>query len=109
MKAKAYRSDELPAREVLPGYRGRFLHTSEITVAFWDVVQNSPLPEHHHPEKQILIVKSGNFRLTCNGEDHVLSKGDMFKIPPDVPHSGMALTDCTLEDIFIPARPGLGK
>jgi len=109
MQPKVYKNGSLPTKEVVPGYTGSFMHNDEMTVAFWQVLKDSILPEHHHPEKQVLIVRKGTYEITAGGTRHVLHEGDILEIPPDVPHGGIALTDCTLEDIFTPARPGLGK
>ena len=46
----------------------------------------SQLP-HTHSYLQIWYVKSGNCVHTLNGKEHELEKGDIFILPPDVPHS----------------------
>lgn len=58
----------LPQREVVPGYRARFLHGEQMTVAYWDVEAGATLPEHAHVHEQIAHVLSGEFELTVAGE-----------------------------------------
>lgn len=95
---------EQPDREIIPGYRARFLHTDHLTLAYWDVEQDAPLPEHSHPHEQVAQVLEGKYQLTVDGETRTLMPGDAAVIPGGVPHSGLALTACRLLDVFHPVR-----
>lgn len=94
----------LPQRVVVPGYRARFLHGEQMTVAYWDVDAGAALPEHAHVHEQIAHVLSGEFELTVAGEPRVLTSGTVAVIPSGVRHSGRAVTDCRLLDVFHPVR-----
>lgn len=96
--------DNFEVREIVPGYRARFLHTEEMTLAFWEVEAGAALPEHSHSHKQVAAVLEGRFELTVAGETRVLEPGTAAVIPGDVSHSGRAVTDCRLLDVFHPAR-----
>jgi quercetin dioxygenase-like cupin family protein len=96
--------DELTEREIVPGYRARFVHAEKMTLAYWEVEAGAALPEHSHPHEQIANVLEGEFELTVNGQSRVLVPGQVAVIPGDVPHSGRAVTDCRLLDAFQPAR-----
>lgn len=96
--------DELTEREIVPGYRAKFIHADHMTLAYWVVEAGAELPEHSHPHEQIANVLEGEFELTVNGESRVLVPGQVAVIPGDVPHSGRAVTDCRLLDAFQPAR-----
>ncbi len=96
--------ENLSARELMPGFVGRFVHGDGCTMAFWDVQKGAELPEHAHPHEQLAHVVEGTFELTVDGEPHVLEAGSVLVIPGDVPHSGRALTDCRILDVFQPAR-----
>ncbi len=91
-------------REILPGYSAKFIHTDALTLAFWEVANGSHLPEHSHPHQQIANVLEGKFELTIAGEKTILGPGEVAVIPGNVPHSGRALTECRLLDVFHPAR-----
>ena len=39
-----------------------------------------------------------------DGTPHVLNAGDVFVVPPDVPHTGVARTPCKILDVFAPVR-----
>jgi quercetin dioxygenase-like cupin family protein len=63
------------AREVVPGYRARFVHSDRVTLAYWDIEAGAALPEHAHPHEQLTNVISGKFQLTIAGETHLLEPG----------------------------------
>ena len=91
-------------REIVPGFRARFIHGDNVTVAHWDVTAGSALPEHTHPHEQISQVIEGRFELTVDGEMRVLDPGVVAVIPPNVSHGGRALTNCRVIDVFHPVR-----
>jgi quercetin dioxygenase-like cupin family protein len=94
----------LPVQEIIPGFHGRLVHTERVTLAHWDIAAGSVLPEHHHFHEQITRVMAGTFELTCAGETRQVTAGDIAVIPANEPHSGRALTDCVLIELFQPAR-----
>lgn len=96
--------EELDSSEKIPGYLGRFLHSENMTLARWSVEAGAPFPEHAHPQEQLSIVVEGEFELTVDGKTQVLRPGKVAVIPADAPHSGRALTDCRIIDVFSPAR-----
>ena len=95
---------DLEEREIVPGYRVKFVHSENMTLAYWDVDQGAALPEHSHPHEQIANVLEGRFELTVDGEPRILEPGMVAVIPGGVPHSGVALTPCRLLDAFHPPR-----
>lgn len=99
-----YEVNTLPEREIVPGFRARFVHGTAMTVAYWSADAGAELPEHRHPHEQVAQVLSGRFALTVDGETREMEAGAVAVIPPDVPHGGRALTDCRLVDVFHPVR-----
>ena len=96
--------DDLKEIEPMTGFRGRFVHSDNVTVANWNILSGSIAPRHSHPHEQIALVIEGEFELTVGEEKQVLKPGITAVIPPDVIHSGVALTDCKIIDIFHPVR-----
>jgi len=96
--------ESLPVREIFPGLRARLVHTDRVTHSWVEVDEGATFPEHHHPHEQIVSVLEGRLELTVNGTRHELTRGSVFVIPPDVPHSGRGLTRCLVLDAFAPNR-----
>jgi quercetin dioxygenase-like cupin family protein len=96
--------DDLALREPFPGYAGRFLHGTALSVAHWTVAEGSGFPEHAHPHEQIAMVVEGRFEMTVGGETRLLDAGTVAVIPSNVRHSGRAVTSCRLIDVFHPVR-----
>ena len=91
-------------REVVAGFHGKFVHSENMTTSFWRIEAGSTLPEHAHPHEQVSVVTSGKFEMMLDGETRQLEPGMVAVIPSNVKHSGTALTDCTIMDVFYPVR-----
>jgi quercetin dioxygenase-like cupin family protein len=94
----------LGEREVVPGFFGKFLHTDRMTVSVFRVRAGSRLPPHSHPHEQVSIVVEGRLEMRLEGFLRVLERGIVASIPPNAEHSGLALSDCEIIDIFSPVR-----
>ena len=95
---------DIEPREIVKGYKARFLHTDTMTLAFWEVEPNAELPTHHHIHEQVSQILEGQFEMTINGITKVHELGSVLVIPSNVPHSGKAITACKILDVFNPVR-----
>ena len=100
---------DLASKELAPGYTARLVHGNNLTISHVSVVAGSPLPQHAHPHEQVANVIEGEFEMTVGGETRVLRAGAVAVIPPNVPHSGKAITKCYIVDVFHPVREDLRK
>ncbi len=98
------KSKDLPLLEVWPGINGHLIHTKHCTIADFRIAAGTKLPEHQHPHEQTSTVLEGTFRFSVGGEERTLGPGEVAVIPGKVPHSGTALTDCRIMDVFSPVR-----
>lgn len=95
---------DVPSKEMFPGFTGRFIHTETMTFAYWDVKAGSTVPEHSHMHEQVAHLLEGEFTLTVDGVPFELTTGNAAVIPSNIKHSGIAVTDCKLLDVFCPVR-----
>ncbi|MDX1941413.1 MAG: cupin domain-containing protein [Saprospiraceae bacterium] len=95
---------DIPDKEILPGFHFKMIHTDGVTVAHVRIDKGGVLPEHHHIHEQVTNVISGELEMTIGGETHVCKAGECAAIPPSMPHSARALSDCYVIDVFRPTR-----
>ena len=95
---------KIEPREIFPGFQGRFIHSSNMTFAYWEVRKDSLVPVHSHLHEQVVNMLEGQIELTVSDKTHTLSPGSVLVIPSHAVHSGRALTDCRILDVFYPVR-----
>ena len=94
----------IPEKELLPGLHVRFVHTNNMTLAYWNIEKGASMPEHNHPHEQVVNLIEGKFELSVAGEQHIIMPGKVFVLPSNIPHGGKALTNCRIIDVFHPVR-----
>jgi quercetin dioxygenase-like cupin family protein len=96
--------DNLPVRELLPGFFGKFIHGDKGTVTIWEIKKGSLLETHHHVHEQITYVLEGELEMVIGGINYLFTAGMVHVIPSNTPHSAIAKTDVKVIDFFSPAR-----
>ena len=95
---------KIEEKEIIKGFKGKFFHTNSFTIAFWEIKEGAILPEHSHIHEQSTQVIEGNLEMLVGGVSTVLKPGMIANIPSNVIHSGKALTNCKVTDVFSPTR-----
>ena len=95
---------DLEKREIMPGFHGRMVHSDNMSFVYWDINAGALLPEHSHMHEQVVNVITGEFELVVNGESQTLGPMEVACIPSSAIHSGKAITDCYIIDVFYPVR-----
>ena len=94
----------IESKEIIKGFKGRFVHAEKFTIAFWEIEEGAILHEHAHIHEQTTQVIEGELEMTINGKTFVLQPGNIVVIPSNIKHSGKALTFCKVTDVFSPIR-----
>jgi quercetin dioxygenase-like cupin family protein len=95
----------LRAVERLPGWFGRYFHSSNMTFAHYDFVRGAAIHEHSHPEEEVYEVIEGQLEITIDGVSQILRPGIAAIVPGGAKHSVKALTDGRAIIVDHPARP----
>ena len=96
--------NSIEEKEIVPGYFAKFVHSDNMTIAYWNIKAGASLPAHSHLHEQIASIIEGEFELTVDGTPHLLKSNNVFIIPSNTLHSGKAITDCKIIDTFYPVR-----
>ena len=96
--------DKLERIKIWDGVVARAVVGAEATFAHIELDPNTAVPEHHHVNEQVSMVKSGALEFDMDGERFVLRAGDVLVIPPNMAHSVEALEETDVTDYFTPAR-----
>jgi len=99
-----FQINEIPSKPLISGYEAQFVHTASATFSHVRAKAGSILPTHSHPHEQVSYVLDGEFELTVDGVVYKLAPGQLFVIPSNIPHSGIAITDAFVLDVFTPVR-----
>src|SRR5208337_3994256 len=62
------------------------------------------VPEHHHESEQITYILEGALKFEIGGREIVVGRGQVLRIPSNMPHRAVALEDTLDLDIFSPIR-----
>lgn len=96
-------------KEIIGVNRERYLTYTEnlmmVVIDFNDGPTTEPDPPHSHPHEQVSYVAAGEIIFFLDGEPTRLGPGDMFTVPPNLPHTVQLLTShVRLVDTFTPLR-----
>lgn len=101
-------TNELRVIERLPGWKGRYFHSVNMTFAHYDFTAGSSIHEHFHPEEEVYEVIEGELEVTIDGRPQIARPGVVAIVPANSRHSVRALTDGRLIVVDHPARPDFG-
>jgi quercetin dioxygenase-like cupin family protein len=96
--------NDVASREIFPGFRARVLHSARMSESWVEADAGATFPEHQHPHEQIVNVLQGELEIVVGGVTYRLTPGQVLVIPPEVPHSGRAISACSVLDVFAPTR-----
>lgn len=96
--------DDINEKEIMPGLFVKFVHSDNMTLAYWRFEPGAKLPLHDHINEQVVNVIEGEIELTVGDQTHKLTPGKVMVLPPNIPHSGKALSAARVIDVFYPAR-----
>ena len=94
-----------PWIDLSPGIRRRTVtHGATMYQMIAELAAGTKMPEHKHPQEQIIYILSGRMTVFANGGDHQLGPGDSYYLASNVPHGVETPEDTRVLDTFSPPR-----
>jgi quercetin dioxygenase-like cupin family protein len=97
--------NEHPWIDIAPGIRRRTItYGTSMYQMIAKLDAGSRMPEHKHPQEQIVHILEGRMKLIVSGVPHELKGGESFYLASDVPHGVETVDDTMVLDTFSPPR-----
>jgi quercetin dioxygenase-like cupin family protein len=96
--------DTLPTESLNPLISRQMVVGDKVMVARVLIKKGGVVPMHHHHNEQISYIESGALLFNIEGRDITVRAGEFLCIPPNVPHTAVALEDTVDIDLFTPPR-----
>jgi quercetin dioxygenase-like cupin family protein len=98
-------ANDNPWIDICPGIRRRTVtHGETMYQMLAELKAGSKMPEHQHPQEQIIHILSGRMTVFANGGAHELRAGDSYYLASNVPHGVETAVDTRVLDTFSPPR-----
>jgi len=94
----------IPPEQLNPLLTRQFITGEHAMLARIVLRKGCVVPEHSHPNEQLAFILEGALRFHIAGQTHDVRAGGVLVIPPNVPHSAVALEDTIDFDVFTPPR-----
>ena len=86
--------DQLNRTELFPGAVSGLVSGEHIMLSFLEMAEGAEVPEHSHPEEQVITVLKGRMRSkVADSEEKILGPGEAVYIPAGVEHSNWSVEE----------------
>ncbi|HMK05004.1 MAG TPA: cupin domain-containing protein [Ferruginibacter sp.] len=89
---------------IFPGAQSAMEHSQQVTYGHVKLEEGVVVPIHSHPHEQWTFILDGQMEFTLDGEKKLLLPGMGAYIPSNALHGAVAVTACTVIDVFTPVR-----
>jgi quercetin dioxygenase-like cupin family protein len=101
---------ELKVIERLPGWKGRYFDSNNMTFGYYVFDAGSSIHEHSHQNEEVWNVIEGQLEVTIGNESRVAGPGFVAIVPPNSIHSVKAISNGRAIVVDYPTRAmGLTK
>lgn len=99
--------DDVLGLPVVPGLVLRPVFGKNLLMSFVFMEPYSLAPVHQHAEEQMGTIIEGAYEFELGGTKRLVRKGDVYVVPPWVPHGAVTYEEsCLALDVFSPPREG---
>lgn len=104
---RQYNWQNMPIEELNSDIGRRLVSGESMMIAQVYLKKGAVVPVHCHHNEQITYILEGALKLVLGedqAEEFTVRSGEVLVIPPNVPHSAVALEDTLDVDVFSPPR-----
>lgn len=101
---KYFRWKDIELENLNPLLQRQFVVGDTMMVARVLLKKGSYVPKHSHVNEQITYILEGALKFGIDGDEIIVSAGEVLCIPPNMPHDALAIEDTVDLDIFNPPR-----
>jgi quercetin dioxygenase-like cupin family protein len=101
---KYFKWNEVEVEDLKPLLQRQMVVGQEMMLARILLKKGCFVPEHSHINEQLTYVLEGALQFNIDGKQVVVGAGEVLCIPPNMPHSALALEDTVDLDVFNPPR-----
>lgn len=101
---KVWKWGDVPSEAMSEKLSRQYFSSERMTVSRVFLKQGCVVPAHAHENEQLSMVLSGALRFGIGGREIVVRAGETLQIPPNEPHSAVAIEDTEVLDLFAPTR-----
>lgn len=97
--------DSIPVEQVSEGIKRQMVVGQNVMMVRFTFDAFLVTPEHTHPHEQMSLVVKGRVKFFIDGEERIVSAGNVLHFPPHNRHGATMLDEeVVLIDIFSPIR-----
>jgi quercetin dioxygenase-like cupin family protein len=97
--------NSIEPQHLSPGVRIRTPYGEKVMLSLVEIDAGWVVATHSHPHEQAGIVLEGRMRFTIGEETRILTAGESYLVPPNVPHRAEAVDGPVRAlDVFSPVR-----
>ncbi len=101
-------TSELKVIERLPGWKGRYFDSDNMTFGHYVFDAGSSIHEHSHPNEEVWNIIEGQLEVVIGNDSHVAGPGFVAIVPPNTIHSVKAISNGRAIVVDYPLRAGMG-
>jgi quercetin dioxygenase-like cupin family protein len=96
--------DDMEKEVLSPTIARKIISGDMAMVAQVFLAKGAIVPEHFHESEQITYILEGALEFEIGGKKILVAKGQVLRIPSNVPHKAVAMEETLDLDIFSPIR-----
>ena len=96
--------EKIRSKEICTGVRTKVVSGEQLMLSFVEISEGADMQMHSHPNEQVGVVLEGEIDIIIGTATRTLKPGDIYLLPPHVPHGVRSKGKARVLDVFCPPR-----